>query len=224
MIDHLSALRAIAAHRAEAVVIATMSAAFAWPKVSAHPHLDLMHSDAMGKVSSLGLGLALALPNRRIIVLDGDGSLLMNLGSLVTIAHMAPPNLVHVVLGNDMYLTSGSQPIPNAGRIDFAGFAASAGYAHAHRFEERDGLERGLADVMTEAGPVFVYLKVAPAWRPSRFLSATTRIRISRVRAAIRQARRRIQTAAAGPVAPADDHVLAAGFRRLGSRGEPFRR
>ena len=68
-------------------------------------------------------------------MLDGDGSLLMNLGSLVTIANMAPPNLVHFVFENEIYRTSGGQPIPGVGKISFTGFAKAAGYANVHDFE-----------------------------------------------------------------------------------------
>ena len=66
----------------------------------------------MGKASSVGLGVALARPDVRVLVLDGDGSLLMNLGSLVTIASQAPKNLVHVVFDGATYDTSGAQPTP----------------------------------------------------------------------------------------------------------------
>ena len=69
-----------------------------------------------------------ASPDRRVIVLDGDGSLLMNLGSLVTIAAAAPKNLVHFVCDNGSYEANGGHPIPNP-KVDFAGLARSAGYA-----------------------------------------------------------------------------------------------
>ncbi|MBI1725841.1 MAG: thiamine pyrophosphate-binding protein [Candidatus Rokubacteria bacterium] len=195
-----------------------MSAGFVWPKVSANPGLDLMHSDAMGKISSVGLGLALALPDRRVIVLDGDGSLLMNLGTLVTIAHMAPRNLLHFVLGNDTYLTSGSQSIPNAGRIDFAGLAAAAGYAGAHRFEDGESLGRDLAAITAQPGPTFVYLKVGPAWTASRARNTPARAMLSRFRAALWEAYRRMRPPATGAVGSSDDRALAARIEKLRAR------
>jgi len=78
----------------------------------------------MGLASSHALGLALGRPDKRVIVLDGDGSLLMNLGSLVTIGAAAPPNLYHFVCENGTYEANGGHPIPGRDKVDFAGFAA----------------------------------------------------------------------------------------------------
>ncbi len=186
MIDSFEAQKVISRHRSDAVVIATMTANFEWPQLSTNPGLDLMFSGAMGKASSMGLGLALARPDKKIIVLDGDGSLLMNLGSLVTIANMAPPNLVHFVFENEIYRTSGGQPIPGVGKINFPGFAKAAGYANVHDFEDVDSLESNLESVMKEVGPVFVCLKIVPAKeRPPFPFTQTSRV-ISRFRAALR--------------------------------------
>ncbi len=128
MIDSFEAQRVISQHRNNAIVVTTMTTMFEWPQVSTNQDLDLPISEVMGKASSLGLGLALAQPNKRVIVLDGDGSLLMNLGSLVTIANMAPPNLIHFVFENSVYRITGGQPIPNAGKFSFMGLAREAGY------------------------------------------------------------------------------------------------
>src|SRR5215218_2211703 len=122
------ALRIIADLRTDQVVITTMSTAKEWPAFSKREELDLPLLGCMGKASSLGLGVALGAPDRQVLVLDGDGSLLMNLGSLVTIAAQAPKNLVHFVFDNSAYDTSGGQPTPGAGKVDFAGLAKSSGY------------------------------------------------------------------------------------------------
>ncbi len=186
MIDSFEAQKIISRHRGDAIVIATMTANYEWPQLSTNPGLDLMFSGAMGKASSVGLGLALAQPDKKIIVLDGDGSLLMNLGSLVTIANMAPPNLIHFVFENEVYRTSGGQPIPGIGKINFIGFARAAGYASVHKFEDVGSLESNLETVMNEVGPTFVCLKVASAnERPPFPLTKTSSI-ISRFRAALR--------------------------------------
>ena len=87
-----------------------------WESVSSNKDLDLPIFGAMGKASSVALGLALARPDKRIVVLDGDGGLLMNLGSLVTIADQEPDNLVHFVFEDGMYFTTGGQPVPGAGQ------------------------------------------------------------------------------------------------------------
>ena len=119
-------------------------------------------------------------------MLDGDGSLLMNLGSLVTIAHMAPPNLVHFVFENEVYRTSGGQPIPGVGKISFTGFARAAGYVNVYDFEDVSSLESNLESVMNEVGLVFVCLKIMPSKERPPFPFTPTSSVISRFRAALR--------------------------------------
>src|SRR3989441_3461374 len=86
----------------------------------------------MGGASSIGLGLALGRPDRRVIVFDGDGSLLMQLGTLATIAGAAPRNLTHLLFKNAVYHTSGAQDIPGGHGIDFVMMAKGAGYKNAY--------------------------------------------------------------------------------------------
>src|SRR5207248_1411726 len=134
------AVAALVAQRAGAITITTEQAIGAWRAAVSEPanqipdHLDIV--GCMGSASTIGLGIALAQPERRVIVVDGDGSLLMQLGSLVTIAGAAPPNLFHFVFENGVYETSGNQPLPGEGRFDLTGIALNAGYAHAVRFED----------------------------------------------------------------------------------------
>ena len=111
MIDSFEAQKIISQHRNNAIVVNTFTTSREWAQVSTNPDLALSGGKAMGKASSLGLGLALAQAGRKVIVLDGDGSLLMNLGSLVTIANMAPSNLIHFVFENSVYRTTGGQPL-----------------------------------------------------------------------------------------------------------------
>ena len=96
---------------------------------------------SMGLASSIGLGLAIARPDRRVVVLDGDGSLLMNLGSLATIGWTRPPNLVVIVWDNESYATTGGQDTATAHGADLAGAGRAMGIAH-----ERDGTNRHRAD------------------------------------------------------------------------------
>ena len=166
MIESFEAIKVIGQHRKQAIVVTTMTSGDEWHQVSTNPDLDLALRGCMGKASSLGLGLALAQPTRKVIVLDADGSLLMNLGSLVTIANMAPPNLVHFVFENDVYRKSGGQPIPNAGKFNFAGLAGEAGYAHVHRCDDLAGLENEIEAIMNQPGPTFVCLKVPTTTEP----------------------------------------------------------
>jgi phosphonopyruvate decarboxylase len=115
---------------------------------------------AMGIASSHGLGLALGRPDRRVIVLDGDGSLLMNLGSLATIAEAAPRNFVHLVCVNGTYEANGGHPLPSAALLDFAAIAKGAGLADAGTIDTLDGFSRALDHVLNGPGPIFRALKV----------------------------------------------------------------
>src|SRR5438552_18464034 len=116
------AIAALVAQRAGAITITTEQAIGAWRAAVPEPpneipdHLDIV--GCMGAASTIGLGIALAQPARKVIVVDGDGSLLMQLGSLVTIAGSAPENLFHFVFENGVYETSGCQPLPGEGRFD----------------------------------------------------------------------------------------------------------
>jgi thiamine pyrophosphate-dependent acetolactate synthase large subunit-like protein len=164
MIAGTRAVELIAQHRTDEVVVTTMSSARAWPGLSRRPELDLPVMGCMGKASSIGLGIALGRPDRRVIVLDGDGSLLMNLGSLVTIAGMAPRNLVHVVLEGRTYDTSGGQPTPGEGRADLAGLARAAGYRSARTIDDEATLAAGLPELLRGDGPAFICLHVNSMW------------------------------------------------------------
>src|SRR5882724_13690509 len=119
MMDRKKTLAAIARHVTDAdIVLPVYSTAFDWIDIRPSP-LNYLSHGAMGLASSHALGLALGRPDKRVIVLDGDGSLLMNLGSLVTIGAAAPPNLVHFVSRNGTYEENGGHPIPNQ-KADFS--------------------------------------------------------------------------------------------------------
>ncbi len=160
MISSLEAARAIGRERGDAIVVSTMTPNRYWDAVSENVDLDLPIFGAMGKASSVALGLALAQPAKKVLVLDGDGALLMNLGSLVTIAGQEPDNLVHFVFEDGVYFTTGSQPVPGAGRVNLAGMARDAGFRHSHEFHNLEDFASELPSIMKQQGPVFVCLKV----------------------------------------------------------------
>jgi phosphonopyruvate decarboxylase len=161
-------LAALAAVRAKAIVVATYTSAFEWERISPSG-LNLPATGAMGQGSSHALGLALGLPEQRVFVLDGDGALLMNLGTLVTIANAAPKNLFHFVCENGTYEANGSHPLPNQGAIDFAGMARAAGFPHAYTFDDLETFVAALPDVLELEGPVFITLKVVPGPEPVKY-------------------------------------------------------
>ena len=154
-------LKVLARHRKDEIVVAVYKAAEEWIQISPNV-LNYTFTGAMGQGSSHALGIALGRPDKRDIMLDGDGSLLMNLGSLVTIGHAAPKNLIHCVCGNGTYETTGGTPIPGAGHISFTGMARAAGYRNTYEFDNLADWERDVAHVIAEEGPVLVYLKMVP--------------------------------------------------------------
>jgi thiamine pyrophosphate-dependent acetolactate synthase large subunit-like protein len=151
-------LKVIAEGRGTAICVPTMTTAPAW-RTLAPSDLSVTCSGFMGGASSMGLGLALARPDRRVIVFDGDGSLLMQLGTVATIAGAAPRNLTHLLFKNGVYHTSGAQNIPGGDGVDFVGMAKAAGYRTAFAIDELDEFKRRLPAILSDAGPLFVELR-----------------------------------------------------------------
>ena len=124
---------------------------------------------SMGLASSIGLGLALAQPDRRVFVIDGDGSLLMNLGSLATIGWQRPPNLVVVVLDNGRYATTGGQDTATAHGTDLQAAAHAMGIAASVSAGSADALSEALTIARHAGGPSVIVADVThsiPAARP----------------------------------------------------------
>jgi sulfopyruvate decarboxylase subunit beta len=169
-------MKAIEKLRGDAVVVPVFRANIAWSKVTNNEKRDIPVGGAMGKASSVALGLALAQPNTKVILFDGDGSLLMNLGSLVTVANKAPKNLYHFVMNNGVYATTGGQEVPGAGLASYAEMAKAAGYPHAYQFEDLEDFVTRAQEVFSQPGPVFVEARVVPDIRqPEERATARTR-------------------------------------------------
>lgn len=156
---HRQALEVLAQHRGERIVIATMASIAIWPQLSDGP-LDFAYMpSAMGQGPALGLGLALAHPERGVIVINGDGSMLMNLGSLVTLANY-PTNVYLVIMDNSMYEVTGGQPTAGTGHTDFAGLARAAGIERAYAFEAIESWQAMAGEALSGPGPVLIWLHV----------------------------------------------------------------
>jgi thiamine pyrophosphate-dependent acetolactate synthase large subunit-like protein len=154
-------LKPLSRLRGAAVVVTCMSVARPWGRLSSS-EFDFASADsAMGHTADLALGIALAQPLRRVICLNGDGSMLMTLGVLATVVATRPANFVLFVVQNDSYELTGNQPLPAAGRIDFARLALSVGFDHVHTFDDPAEYETCLPAVLAEEGPVFVAARVA---------------------------------------------------------------
>jgi thiamine pyrophosphate-dependent acetolactate synthase large subunit-like protein len=156
------ALEAFQPYRGDAIVVPGRGGRY-WVDQTDHPELDVPLGDpAMGGHAGFGLGLALARPERRLVLFDSEGDILMSLGMLATIAEQAPANFYHFLLDNEVYATTGGQPVPNAKNIAYDRMALAAGYPRAHAFDEVTDLARELPGILGRPGPVFVALKVYP--------------------------------------------------------------
>jgi len=161
MMHMADVVRAIAEHRGDAIVIPGRSGRY-WAQIS-ETVFDLPLGDpAMGGHAGFGLGVALAQPGRRVVLLDSEGDLLMSLGMLATTAEQAPTNFYHFVLDNEVYATTGGQPVPNARHVAYDMLARGAGYPRAFAFTELDAFARELPGILRAPGPVFVAAKVLP--------------------------------------------------------------
>jgi sulfopyruvate decarboxylase subunit beta len=159
MMDARAALEVLAAHRGDHIVITTMSAAGIWPSLSDTP-LDFTYiPSSMGQGPALGLGLALAQPDRGVVVVNGDGCMLMNLGSLVTLANH-PANVTLLILDNGLYEVTGGQRTAGTGHVDFAAMARAAGISRVYAYDAIDEWRAAAAEVLAGAGPLVAWLKV----------------------------------------------------------------
>jgi thiamine pyrophosphate-dependent acetolactate synthase large subunit-like protein len=156
---HTEALETLAEHRGERIVISSMGSVPIWAQLSDTP-LDFPYiPSAMGEATALGTGLALAQPVRGVIVLTGDGSMLMNPGSLVTIAAQEP-NLFVAIIDNGLYEVTGGQPTAGTGRVNFAGLARASGIGRIYECDAVEAWERIAPAALAGRGPVVIWLKV----------------------------------------------------------------
>ncbi|MBI2909139.1 MAG: hypothetical protein HYX92_15955 [Chloroflexi bacterium] len=159
MIDLDQALSQIAQYRTDEVVVATMSANLIWPSYS-KLDADLLFTAPMGGVPGVALGIALARPDARLWLFNGDGCTVMYLGSLISIAGKMPPNLVFFLMDNREWGRVGHLPLPAADSLDFAGMARCAGWQNVHEIGSLEDLASEMPKIKGETGPVFVDLRV----------------------------------------------------------------
>ncbi len=172
MLTKQELLDPLARLRSDEVVITSMGVVRPWARLSDHD-LDFASADsAMGHTADLALGVAMAQPSRRVVCLNGDGSMLMSLGTLATIVESGVDNLILFVIVNGTYEITGNQPVPGAMAVDFAAMARAAGFANVFHFDDAsayesalDGILRGKIKgegVKIKGGPTFVSVSVAP--------------------------------------------------------------
>src|SRR5947207_1134725 len=166
----LDALRAIHSHLEDRVVVTIMGAVAAELQSIGHRPNFLYLLHAMGLASSMGLGIALTRPDRQVIVFDGDGSVLMNLGGLTTLARYRPPNLVHVVFDNESLLSVGGFPTATSTGSDLAGVAAAAGVPRTATVHTVDDFVR-VFDEALAAGDLTTLVAKVEAVGPAKYVT-----------------------------------------------------
>ena len=115
---------------------------------------------SLGLAIPIALGVAIAQPQRHIVALEGDGSLLMQLGCLTTIAALGPKNLTMVIMDNGLYQITGSQPTPAAGLADFVAIARGAGIAKSAWAADEEDFDRLVDTALAEGGPTFIAARI----------------------------------------------------------------
>ncbi len=161
------ALEVIHRQRRDAVVITTMGSARDWQQFPPHPKDIVYMPSSMGQGPPLGLGIALAQPDQRVIVVNGDGCLLMNLGCLVTITAHAPKNFSLIIIDNGVYEVTGGQATIGAAAkranqqpVDYAALARAAGFDEVYEFDNAEAWHHE-HEMIHDPGPICIVLKTA---------------------------------------------------------------
>jgi sulfopyruvate decarboxylase subunit beta len=169
-VTRLDALRAVYPHLESRIVVTIMGAVAAELQSLGHRPNFFYLQHAMGLASSIGLGIALSRPERQVVVLDGDGSVLMNLGGLTTLARYRPRNLVHVVFDNESLLSVGGFPTATSTGSDLAAIASAAGVPRTETTRTLDEFARAFESALT-AGDLSTLIAKVDAVGPSAYVT-----------------------------------------------------
>ena len=152
------------ARQADDVVITNQGSSRVWPLVAQHPLDFHLNPSTMGGAIPFGLGIALAQPEREVIVLTGDGSLLMSMGSLVTVIATGCANLTIILLDNNIYdVTGGQKTAASDLKMDYLALARSVGFPTVAGFSDTDAWNSAVSDFLQSRGPRWAWLRVDPA-------------------------------------------------------------
>src|SRR5207302_205741 len=154
------ALKTIYPELEERIVVTIMGAVAAELYTLGHRHNFFYLEHAMGLASSMGLGIALSLPEQQVVVIDGDGSLLMNLGTLSTMARYQPRNLLHIVFDNESLLSVGGFPTATATGSDLAGVARASGIPSVMEAHTPASLKKSVQDALASRTLTTIITKV----------------------------------------------------------------
>ncbi len=156
----IDALQAIYSELQDKIVVTIMGAVAAELYTIGHRPNFFYLEHAMGLASSMGLGIALSMPQHKVIVLDGDGSLLMNLGTLSTMARYRPGNLLHIVFDNESLLSVGGFPTATATGTDLAGIARASGVPAVMEANTLESLSKSVRDALASTTLTTIVSKV----------------------------------------------------------------
>jgi thiamine pyrophosphate-dependent acetolactate synthase large subunit-like protein len=191
-VNRESATKLLASRLTDEVVVTGLGQATLDMQKHADRDLNCYTFGSMGMCSSVAFGIALARPDVRVISLDGDGSMLMNLGQLATMANEAPPNLSVIVWDNEVHQTTGGQPTATAFRTSLASIALGAGFEKAIEPQNEEELSAVFDRILSaEPGPFFIDVKVDkgaaegqidrdPIWYKMRFMRALAALPVER--------------------------------------------
>ena len=158
-LDRRVAVKAILADRGDALLVTGLGSSSYDAGTVDHPHTYYMWG-GMGGAAMIGVGIALAQPKRRVLVITGDGEMLMGLGSLATIGAEKIRNLAIVVIDNELYSETGMQPTHTSRGVDLAGIAKAAGFATTGTVSTLSELKTWIPTLYNTPGPVFLDIKV----------------------------------------------------------------
>jgi sulfopyruvate decarboxylase subunit beta len=171
--QRLDALNAVYGRLEDTIVVTIMGAVAAELQSIGHRPNFFYLQHAMGLASSMGLGIALSRPDRQVVVFDGDGSILMNLGGLTTLARYRPRNLVHVVFDNESLLSVGGFPTATSTGSDIAAIAAAAGIPRTATVRTLDEFTKAFDDALG-AGDLTTIVAKVEAVGPSGYVTDLT--------------------------------------------------
>ena len=185
MLDKYQCLEKLAARRSDEIVVSTMSVATPWAELSDGPLDFASVESAMGHAADFACGLAMAQPTRRVIVLNGDGSTLMCLGTLVTIAQVAPPNLTIVITENGTYEVTGNQRVPGADQVDYELLCRGAGLHQVQTVADVASFDAALDAHFAGSGPRVFIWRIAASDEPVPMPALPIAERAQRLRRAL---------------------------------------
>jgi thiamine pyrophosphate-dependent acetolactate synthase large subunit-like protein len=162
VIDRIELFKLLSGHRAgdEIVVCGLGASARSWRSVSSDDDPTFYMNTPMGMVSPFCLGLSLAMPNRTIWGIEGDGAIAMNLGNLLTLANERPRNFVHFIIDNRAYESTGGQPLVDSGGADFAAIARGCGIENAFSYSDLESFARDAPGVLRKNAYTLIVFRI----------------------------------------------------------------